>query len=238
MAAGKGPHQRCRWRSWSACPAGCWSPAPCPCPCPRACWATASGSRPPPGCTAERGIFDGHLWNKHMTPLLPGTASEPEVGSAAAAGGDSRGCMVEIVWNISLVSSRAPQPHFQSGTAQGTSSEGKDAVPHLDEHDVPDLQHIGVVLVDERRGVTSADAVIVQLCSGEVRRRMPLFYQFGRTSGGRDISASGPEGRTVVMSHCSSAITCIDVHSAERTHQSRGRRDPGPLLHAVSSSNN
>lgn len=36
---------------------------------------------------------------------------------------------------------------------------------HLDEHDVPDLQHIWVVLVHKRRCVTAADAVVVQLCS-------------------------------------------------------------------------
>ncbi len=129
-------------------------------------------------------------WNQHIILLLPGTASEPEVGSAgAAAGGDSHGCMAESVSNISACQQPRSSATLSGCTAQGTSSEGKDDVPHLDEHDIPDLQHIGVVLVDQRRGVASANAIIVQLCSGEARRRMPLFYQFGRTSGGRGLSA-------------------------------------------------
>ena len=36
----------------------------------------------------------------------------------------------------------------------------------LDEHKVPDLQHIGVVFIDHVGGVSSPDPVIVDLCAG------------------------------------------------------------------------
>lgn len=41
--------------------------------------------------------------------------------------------------------------------------------PHLDEDDVPDLQHVGIVHVDEVRRVTAADAVVVDLRAGTAR---------------------------------------------------------------------
>lgn len=116
MAAGKDPHQRCRWRSWSACPAGCWSPAPCPCPCPRACWATASGSRPPPGCTAECSISDDHLWSGTSTSSCCCLARHPNLKSAVQE--QPQVVTATAAWpkasrTFLLVSSRAPQPHFQ-----------------------------------------------------------------------------------------------------------------------------
>ena len=39
------------------------------------------------------------------------------------------------------------------------------AVQHLDEHNVPDLEDVGVVHVDERSRVPAADAVIVDLAA-------------------------------------------------------------------------
>mmetsp|Transcript_57753 Transcript_57753/g.137441 ORF Transcript_57753/g.137441 Transcript_57753/m.137441 type:complete len:290 (+) Transcript_57753:2218-3087(+) len=43
---------------------------------------------------------------------------------------------------------------------------------HLDEHDVPDLEHVGVVHVHQVRRVAPADAVIVQLAARAARARV------------------------------------------------------------------
>ena len=40
---------------------------------------------------------------------------------------------------------------------------------HLDKHDVPDLQHVRVVLINQRSSVPTANAVVVQLCKTHVR---------------------------------------------------------------------
>ena len=44
---------------------------------------------------------------------------------------------------------------------------------HLDEYNVPDLKHIGVVHIDKMRRITAADSVVVDLTAGPTRPLVP-----------------------------------------------------------------
>lgn len=69
----------------------------------------------------------------------------------------------------------------------------------LDEHQVPDLQDVGVIHVDQVRGVSVADAVVVDLAAGAAGSRVPHLPEVVLHAARQDASLLHPEEKLAVF---------------------------------------
>lgn len=89
----------------------------------------------------------------------------------------------------------------------------------LDEHQVPDLQHVGVVHVYQVRGVPAPNAVVVDLAAGAAGARVPHFPEVVLHAAWQDASLLHPEERL----ESSNIISCNQEKKVRPTGAARAK---------------
>ena len=98
--------------------------------------------------------------------------------------------------------------------SQGTMVIREEIVPAAGAHQVPDLQHVGVVLVHQLRHVPPADAVKVDLCGGRGGGTGCGLEQWGKPGD----AVGGCRGEPMLGRWAQPAAASSSTHSRRSTH--------------------